>query len=520
MSLKEKSRKLFERTKEEFNNSRIHYTTCITLFALGIGLRLYYLFDKVGDGDELFSYVAYSSKPLSYGLSSYTANNHPLNTLLTHLTTKLLGNSLPAIRLWVFICGVLVLPLTYMVIRKLYNKEAAVLALAITASYYHLVIYSVTSRGYSMQACILLILILVAIRIKDKGKGWLWFVILTTLGFYSLITFLFFITGIILWLFVSALYGVTFDKKIVLIRRLVFYTFISALCTVIVYLPFIYKSGLNWIFNLQYTQAMPLKDFISSIPVNLENIYYFASYDLKYIYPILIAGAVIAVIFNKKMSKERVGFLLMLICGVSLVYLLQSNFVPHRVFTPIVPIFLGSSAAGLYFVGNSATQWIRRKKPHEIKAYIYYILVIGLSLLMIISVFPGLCLYGNKFGLWEIAGVDYTEITRVIKNNLQEGDLVVADGLGTINLTYYFMRNGVPLEHLRNNFRSVDPLSAKEVDRLLIVTTIGYGTLQEAVRYGNLEFNPEILYDSWFGDHKYCDIALFEIMVIKLGGNE
>lgn len=520
MPFKEKCRKLFIEAKEEINNNRIHYATCAALLVIGIGIRLYYLFDTIADGDELFSYVAYSSKPLSYSLSSYTANNHPLNTLLTHLTTRLLGNSLPVIRLWSFICGVLVMFLIYLVIRKLYNKEAAVLALAITASYYHMVIYSVTSRGYSLQACILLLLTLVAIRIKNTGKGWLWFILLTTLGFFSLVTFLLFITGVVLWLLVSALYGDTFDNKKPFIMKLVFYTAVSAFCTALVYLPYIYKSGLNGVLGLQYTKAMPVKGFIGFIPANLKNIYYFSSYDLNYIYPIFIAGAVIAIIFNKKMSKERVGFFLMLITGVSLVYFLQRNFVPYRVFAPIVPMFLGSSAAGLYFAGHSFMQWIRRKKPYEIKAYVYNIFVIGLSVLLIISVFPGLCLYGNKFGLWEIAGMDYTEVARIIKNNLQEGDLVVADGLGTINLTYYFMRNDISLKHLSNNMRGVKPLSAKEVDRLLIVTTLGYGTLPEAVRHGNLEFNPEIPYDSLFSDPKYCDNTLFEIMIIKPGGNE
>ena len=92
---------------------------------------MYYLVSMGVENDEIFSYTVFASRPLSFGLTHYDTNNHPLNTLLVHLTTKAFGNGPVVIRFWVFLCGIAVLPLLYLVIRRLYNKEAALLGVAL-----------------------------------------------------------------------------------------------------------------------------------------------------------------------------------------------------------------------------------------------------------------------------------------------------------------------------------------------------------------------------------------------------
>src|SRR6516165_11698759 len=61
--------------------------------AVGVFLRVWHVRRAIRF-DEAWTYVEFASKPLVLGLSNYRApNNHLLNTLLVHFSTRLFGNS-------------------------------------------------------------------------------------------------------------------------------------------------------------------------------------------------------------------------------------------------------------------------------------------------------------------------------------------------------------------------------------------------------------------------------------------
>lgn len=88
-----------EKIKAEIRKNPSHYLTLFMLLAVGFGLRLYYFFASGVENDEIFSWSVYGSRPLWFSLSRYDTNNHPLNSLLSHISTRIFGHSIQAVRI-------------------------------------------------------------------------------------------------------------------------------------------------------------------------------------------------------------------------------------------------------------------------------------------------------------------------------------------------------------------------------------------------------------------------------------
>jgi 4-amino-4-deoxy-L-arabinose transferase-like glycosyltransferase len=162
-----KAKKYWNLWKQE---TRLHRFTFYFLFLVGFGLRFAYLFQAVRN-DEAYSYLAYSSHSFKTIVTFYNVpNNHIFHNILTHITTGIFGNNLVALRLPVFLCGLAVIPLTYLVIRRVANKNAALLATALVAISSGLINYSTQARGYMIQTFIFLLMVLVGLYLIDTDS--------------------------------------------------------------------------------------------------------------------------------------------------------------------------------------------------------------------------------------------------------------------------------------------------------------------------------------------------------------
>ena len=151
------------------DGDEVHLWSVFILMIIGAAMRIAYVAQPMHYMESL-TYIAFSSRPLSVGLSYYTwPNNQLLNTLLSHLSSSLLGNEPWAIRLPALIFGILLLPAVYLVGRKLYNKHAGLLALALAVPASQLIGFSTQARGYTMQAFFFLTLILCAVSLLEAG---------------------------------------------------------------------------------------------------------------------------------------------------------------------------------------------------------------------------------------------------------------------------------------------------------------------------------------------------------------
>lgn len=509
---------LKDRIKAELIDNKVHYCALAAIITTGTGLRVYWLVRNGVENDEIFSYVYYALKPLSYSLTHFDTNNHPLVTLLDHLTTGLLGNAPWVFRIWVLLCGIAVIPLVYLVITRLYNKEAALLGAGLTACSLPLVSYSAIARGYMLQACIFLILILVSLRIKEKSRGWLWYVFLIGIGFYSVITFLYYFGAVFVWLLFSAIFDDTGEDKKHFIIKLLFYSALACILTLLLYLPFIWKSGLSVISDNPFMKSLTAGQFLRMVQNNLKDIYSFIAGDAWFVIMIiLLFGLVLSIVYNKCVSKVKVSVPLTVIIWLLIMYFGQRVVVFARVLIPLIPVFFGCSAVGLYFVGHSAAGWLQNRRGFKIKTPTYPLLVVALVVLMILMVFPAQPYpYGDTKTGYE--GIDYEVIAELLKDRIGENDVVYGDFFIVSPLTYYFERKGISLEHLYMNIKNVRTVPPDEVEKAFIITDIGYNTFDSVLRYTGLEYNNsyEVVgyLHSCLITEKPC---LFEIVELETG---
>ena len=184
------------------------YIVCIVIL-LGIIIRTAFLFQPMRH-DEAFTFTNYASKPILLALSNYSfPNNHLFHTLLVHIVYLCFGNHEWIIRLPAFLAGILVLPTTYLVIRKLYTPNVALITTVLVATSSSFVEYSTNARGYMLICLFFWVILALAhhlVHTIDK-TAWLCISILGALGLYTVPIMVYPLALTFGWILVSLLYN-------------------------------------------------------------------------------------------------------------------------------------------------------------------------------------------------------------------------------------------------------------------------------------------------------------------------
>lgn len=454
-----------ERLRELWSNeSPAHLYSVLTLFVIGTALRIAYLFQPM-HYEESLTYIAFVSRPLSVGLSYYPwPNNHLFNTLLSHFSTSLLGNQPWIIRLPSLLFGLLILPATYLVARRLYNKHAGLLALALAVPCSQLIGLSAQARGYTMQAFFFLTLILSAMAILRGGRlmAWSGFVLSAILGFYTMPTMLYFFPPVLIWLAWSAL------KKAEPGMRLPFLWKCAAACAaviiivVLLYLPVILNNGLSSVTNNRYVASLKWTEFLKGLPRNIYDMW--SGWNVMVPAPIallILAGFVVAILGNRRIAKYAVNLPLIVIAWCALLLNAQRVLPFARNWLPLYPLYLGCAAAGLVYASTRVMALLRRRGRFAtpVSAPVLVATLLALTLILSLLTVVGRTAYQkDELGRYTNNTTrDAEAITLFLKDQLREGDIVYSDqDYLAVPLEYYFLKHDVPLEYLVMNVPDVE----------------------------------------------------------------
>jgi len=434
----------------------LHRLAFYILVLVGVALRIGYIFQTVRN-DEAYTYLAYASNPLKVIVSFYNVpNNHILSSIFIHFSTMFFGNNIVALRLPSFIAGVLVVPATYLLVRKLYNKNAGLLAMGLVAVSSGMVNYSTQARGYMIQTLLLIVLVLVGIYLIHKNTigGWIAFTIISVLALYTIPTFLYFFPAVMIWVFLSRFFK-HYDRGKLIKRSLASLGGIIAL-TLILYIPVFLQSGFyafkgdprfnGGMVTLRWTK------FLHGIPSNVRDIWTALNMGIPtFVILVLVIGILTALVFWKRISKVGNNLPLIILVWTALVYLEQRQIAYPRVFIPLIPLYLGFAAIGLYALGNLVVERVKRVRPVKVKTYWSYILLFALVAILAFSIVAYQAPY--QLSEWgEINGAtmrDAKKVTAVLKKTLKPGDMVFTEpGLGTNPLEYYFRQYKIPTTYL------------------------------------------------------------------------
>ncbi len=333
-----------------------HYRLVAGVLWLGVVLRLVYI-TRGMRSDEADTFIQFASLPLPEGLTTYTIpNNHLLNTFLIHLSHQLLGNAPWTLRLPALLAGLAVLPVVYVVARRMYNKHVALMTLGLTSVSAAMIEYSVNARGYSILALVTLILLGLAHHLHRQHSPRLWvaFGVLAALGFYAVPTMLYPMGMISLYL----LLGIGIHKAGAARWRMWGYAVASlaggALLTGVLYAPVIAVSGWDSLSDNQFVQPHDWSGFLwrfEDVP------YYFQEFAMwQYPLPLMWVGWAlffVGIAAHRPLGGDWVAWPALGLAWVMVVMIAQRLIPPQRTWTAFVPLFYMTIALGTVYLLRS-----------------------------------------------------------------------------------------------------------------------------------------------------------------------
>jgi len=417
---------------------KIHIFALLVIIVIAVFLRSYYLLQPIRY-DEAHMFNAYASQPLYIGLTNYsTANNHLFHTFLIHITCLIFGDKLWVIRLYDFVAGILMVPVSYMVMRMFYNKYTGLITAGIIASSSALIEFSTNARSYPIIIMIFLILFAVFKYLKNKRSiaAWFLFVILSSIGLHTTVATIPCIGIAVVWFFLSIVFNDMGYSRRLILKDFFLSLFFVICLTLILYSPAIIGSGLNSI-----TGNLAIKEFTVFSFANLKYtsvaVWNLFNRDVPYvIYLVLIFGFVISLLFHKKQSNDRVSIFIAVVFIIALMALSNNFPIFARHWLFLLPIYIGMASAGVVFLIRSIRLKIITKYRH----------ILFPSLSVFASLWICLCVVGSQSVYYSnVTGTlrAAEDITSLLKQTIEPGDRVLAICPSDSPLLYYFNLHNV-----------------------------------------------------------------------------
>jgi hypothetical protein len=412
-----------------------HLAALALVLFLALGLRLFFIGLPIRY-DEATTYLEYASKPLPVLLSYYSSpNNHLFHSLLVHFSTLLFGDGLWAIRLPALAAGWLIVPASYLVFRLLYDKQAGLMAAALTAVCPVLVEFSTNARGYTLVTLFLLIMLalLAHLRAKPHFAGWALLVLATALGFWTVPVMAFPVAVACAWWLLSPPAG----QKILSWQHIgpLFYSMAAAaLLTGLLYAPVVIGSGLETLWTA--SGAANRQTLQQVLPNVLSEPWALAMRHWPVLVPMGFFGLFLVGFLAHWITPHRgawVGFAA--IAGSGLVLIIIRTNPYDRVWLFATPIILGICGVGLTWL----LRQIKIFQPTNI-AFPAAAAALMLALGVFTAALSGIP-DSNEGGALRNASA----ITKRIAKQWQSGDAVLTACPADEPLAYHFKRERLPL---------------------------------------------------------------------------
>lgn len=341
------------------HTSPAHGRMVLFVVLVGAVLRAVLLWQPI-TYDEAFTYTYYASRPVHVIVSDYSyPNNHILHTLLVKLFTTVFGVGLVSLRLTAYLAGVLALPVFYLLVRSLFNRYIALLALALASASGPLLDYSACARGYSLTWFFMLLALLLG-RYGTKQvrpSVALLLGLCCALGMWTIPSFAYIAGMVYVWLLITAL-----GKGEEHMRAHVWNWVLSAMafvaCTALFYLPVILVHGMDQV-TAHDTYGVPDRAVFARTYTDraLELWAVLADSSAWWV----AALGFIALVYSGYTSSRYRALLAALVLGAVPLVVLQALVAPPRVWLYSVFIFHMGSAIALYYLLKAVQERLLKK---------------------------------------------------------------------------------------------------------------------------------------------------------------
>ncbi len=291
------------------------------------------------DESDTFDYFA--TRSYFNTLTDYTApNNHILHTLLVRTSYLLFGDSPAAIRFPALLAGMLALPATFLLTRRLFDERAAYFAMALAAGHPALIHYSANARGYTLLCLWTLAVLLAASELYKRSNwfAWLVFTAAGALGMFTIPVMLYPLSGASLW----ALWDANRQRRKTLAIEIVASAAVIVAASVAFYAPAAARTGLGTVVANRYVSAMSWD--VVRVKVRTVAGAGWALWTDHLSTPVLLA---LVLALAAGLRGQRARRLAVSLLAAALGWMVMQRVVPYaRVFTYLAPVTCLIAAAG------------------------------------------------------------------------------------------------------------------------------------------------------------------------------
>jgi hypothetical protein len=429
----------------------------VGLTALALALRLPHLNQPIRY-DEAFTYLSFVSRPVLVIVSKYDyPNNHVFHSLCAHACLWL-GSEPWVFRLPALVAGVLIVPAGYLAARGLYNEPTAWLSAALLACSSPLIEFSTNARGYTLLCLFVLLHISLSCAVLRRRLvlGWTLWIVVAALGFWTTPTMLYPFGGVVVWMALSSLLGpaaAAYGRMFVV--WLATACVLAGLLTTLLYLPIFVTFGPGAVFGNRFVAPLSWSKWMAELPSSLAITWELWQRDLPTALVIVLCGGFAASLFlAARVGRRGVSIALVLaLCSAALV--VAQRVAPYaRIWLFALPVYLIAASAGLVAVARA---W---KAPGVRTAWIGVAVAAGMWMLVQL-------ITSNSVRDSRETGTlrDASEVAALLRERLEEGDLIVSTCPSDAPLMYHFERQGLPMRY----FLMRSELTTFDGQRLLVV---------------------------------------------------
>lgn len=386
--------------------------------------------------DEASTFFSYIHKGFPYFFIYDRPNNHVLHSILSAMSTSIFGFNLVAIRLTAFISGILCIPTTYLICKRIFHKKSGLLASYLLAVSPVFILYSTMARGYTLITLFTLLLILsVHSYLNTKSKIYLIVTsFVASLGIFTIPVMIFPISGIYLYITLrkilnnESLYKIFKECLVPLVFFTSFFTFLF-------YTPVLFfTNDIDLIINNSIIKSQPFDIFITSLDSHLISVVdnlFRKSLPLwiKYSIWFLIIISIVFLIAERKYNKLLL--IISIIIGIIIILFLKRKVPYARIYLFLLPLIFIYADLGFTLIMRLFTRSIRLVVMSIITIF-FLLFSIHLSINYNIS-------EERDTGI----APDSKQIAKMLIPYIKSGDKIIGTKLVTQSIRFYIKLYGI-----------------------------------------------------------------------------
>ncbi len=416
--------------------SRAQNVALAAVAASAFLIRAFYLYAQPMRYDEACTWLRYVRQGLLRTLiNDYTPNNHLLHTIAVFVVTRFAGSTPVSIRLPAFVAGVFTVIAAWYCFSRFYGASAGLLAAALVATNADLISFSTNARGYSFIAAMFLVqLVLADALAKEPARRGLWalFAVVSIAAICTVPTGIYPVAaaaGVYLFLAVrggSGLLGAA--------TPLAFALGSAGMVSAFVYWPILLGSGYAALFENRFVQPESMRDFVSRSPGSFGDVWNQWSSGWYPWFAWLVAGAAACGVIATRPRRSVAALPLFAIAAFTclVMSILQRVTPPARVWLFLLPLYLGTAAAGADFVLRRLTRpgtgW---------KAGAAAIVILAAGGIQVMT--SGAVLNNAETG----TNNDASHVAAFLSGKLRPDDLLISTLPASYPVRFYLVRDGI-----------------------------------------------------------------------------